>query len=254
MDLPLSTVALFEENRTRADLYALWLDRHETETVVTKRGAEDAVDRDLGAAVINQSFGDEDAPALYDLVRSRAPLCRVLATRERSELFPELETDHQLVAPVFEADLVEAVRTLLCRANYHFALGRYYQTTIELSAVEISDGEDGTDDEEYERLRGQLRRFQGLITALRHEMTSDDVEAVRAEISFEDPVHGQEARERTDNKYQPDECANCGESWTGTEDDRRRVVQLGAYVWRCLECGHVQMRPDPSHRAVARYR
>jgi len=254
MDLPLSKVAIFEENQTRADLYALWLDDHETTTVVTKRGVEEAVDQRLAVAVINQSFGDGAAASVNELLTSSAPLCRVIETRERSEMFPDLDTDHHLVAPVFEEDLVARVRTLLSRANYHFAIGRYYQTSIELSSIEISDDEAGSSDEDYESLRDQLRRFQHLIAALRGEMTEEDVEAVKDEISFKDPTHGQGTTEPATNKYQPDHCSNCGEDWDSSSDDAAGVVQLGAYVWRCLECGNVKMLPDPSHRDVARYR
>ncbi|MFB6087289.1 MAG: response regulator receiver protein [Haloarculaceae archaeon] len=254
MELPANSVVVFEENQTRADLYSLWLDEYDTETVVTKSGVENAIDERVAVAIIDQSFGDGAASTVTDVVRSRAPVCRIVATRERSEMFPDIDTEHQLVKPVFEEDLQDTVKTLLCRANYHLALGLYYHTTLDLSSFEFSDDENATSEEDYDVLRQRATRLQQLIAALTSEMTGADITAVKEAVTFESDPVGLNSEEKIDSKYQPSECSNCGQQWERAASESQNVTKLGAYVWGCRSCGHVQMRTDPSHQNVSPYR
>lgn len=248
MDLPTTTVAVFEDNETRADLYRLWLEECNVRAALTKRQADEVVDGRVGVAVIDQVFADGAAPNVLELVRSRAPACRVVATRPRSSTFPSLGVDHQLVKPVFEEDLVELVQRLLRRANYHLALTLYYQTVGELAPLEFSNPE--TDEERYRELAERADELQGILAGLRGGMSDEDVSSVVRSITVPGDIEAADSTEKVDSKYQPRKCSECGVEWTDVGESGASVVQLAAHVWRCGACGHVQMYTDPSHRRV----
>lgn len=253
MHFPANNIVVFEENRTRGELYALWLDEYEVTVAATRQEADAALDGSVVVAVLEQAFADGEASTLLKIIRSRAPLCRVVATRERSAAFPSLNVDHQLVEPVFEEDLRDLVETLLCRANYHLALGRYYRTNVDLSSFEIHDGGPATEEEDYETLKARAAKLQDLIARLTRQMTTEDVLAVKRDIAFERTIVEDDEAEKLDSKYRPDHCSKCGQSWDVSAGGEPSVTQLGAYVWRCRECGHVQMAADPSHQHVNRW-
>lgn len=249
---PANSVVVFEENRTRGDLYSLWLDEYDVDVAVTRQQADDVLDGSVMVAVVDEAFAGEESSKLLDAVRARSPLCRIVATRERSSAFPNLNVDHQLVKPVFEADLVDLVETLLCRANYHLALAEYYQTNMDLSSFEIHDGGPATEVTEYEMLQQRATRLQKIIARLTNQMTKEDVLDVKQKIMFEADIEETESKEKIDSKYRPNHCSGCGETWDSAPDEAPKVTQLGAYVWRCVNCGHVQMAADPSHQHVSR--
>lgn len=250
MELPADNVVVFEENRTRGSLYSLWLDEYDVDVAATKREADEVLDGDVVVAVLNQEFADGAAEKLLKIVRSRAPVCRVVATRERSSPFPSLGVDHQLVKPVFEEELIELVEQLLCRANYHLALSKYYQTNLDLSSFEIHDGEPATDEDEYDQLKQRSSKLQRLIAELAKRMNKEDIHAVKREILLERKIETTESTEKLDSKYRPRSCTNCNLQWD--DPGGPSATQLGAYVWRCGGCGHVQMSTDPSHQHVNR--
>jgi len=251
MDLLTSTVVVCEQNKTRADLYTLWLDNFDTKTALTTRQVDEAVNDTVAVVVLNQEFGDGAAESVLELVRSRAPACRVVETRDRSAAFPRLGADHSLVKPVFEDELTEQVETLVCRTNYQLGLELYYRTTAAMSTFEWTD--DGGDDEQYKRLNERSERLQSLLTALRDRLTDDDLSAVMRDIRVGD-IERADSAEEIDTKYCPDRCSNCGQDWTERQDGELPVEQLGAYVWRCSGCGHVQVHTDPSHQQTSPYR
>jgi len=250
MEFPADNIVIFEGNRTRGELYALWLDEYAVDVAATKREADAALDGTVAVAVLNQRFADGAATKLLKIVRSRAPVCRVVATRERSSPFPELGVDHQLVKPVFEEELVELVERLLCRANYHLALSKYYQTNLDLSSFEINDGEPVTEEDEYDQLKQRSSKLQKLVVRLAKAMEQEDIRAVKREILLERNIETTESTEKLDSKYRPRSCSNCSQQWDDPQGPT--VTQLGAYVWRCGGCGHVQMAADPSHQHINR--
>jgi len=250
MDLFTETVVIFEENRTRAELYKLWLDEHDVEIALTRAAADEKLDGKIGVAVLERSFADGNAETLLDIIRSRSPICRVVSTRERSSSEPELDVDHRLTKPVFSDELTEVVQRLLYQANYHLFLRLYYKTTVNLSECEMSDTE--TDAVECEPLRARVTRLQRLIRELRTKMASEDIVAVRRSIVFNNEQSVNEAEESQSNKYRPDACAHCGQSWDESATTNAEPVRrLAAYVWRCTSCGHTQMQTDSNYQNVS---
>jgi rubrerythrin len=248
MELLTTKVVIVEDNRTRADLYTLWLEDCEVTVALTERQVESAFEDTLALAMVDHDFADGAASGVLAMLRERMPACQILGMRDRADGFPDLPTDQHLVKPVFEKELQELAERLIYRANYHYALRLYYQTTSNLIYHEVNDG-GNRDEKRCERLRGRVERLRELIRTLKSVLDEDDVQAVRKALTFETESEGRDARETTKSKYRPDRCSRCRTDW-----DRENVVQLGANIWRCRSCGHVQMKTDPSHRGIGSYR
>lgn len=247
--LPASAVVVCEANKMRADLYGLWLDEYGPRRALTSAQFVEAFDAGVAVVVLDHSFGDGAAATILERVGSDAPHCRVLGIRERSDADPESPYDRQLERPVFEADLTERVETLFYRANYHLLLDQYYRTTVLVSTYEWRAGSDPESDERYERLRDRAERLQRFLNGLRPRMDDGDVRAVAEAIAVADTTTV-DAEASVESKYRPDECTECGQDWSEPVEGGEPAAKLGAYVWRCANCGHVDMRADPNHRHV----
>jgi len=247
MDLPTSSVVVFEDNKTRAELYALWLAECDVELCLTKQQTGEALDEQTAVAILDEEFGDGAAETLLEIIRDVAPACRVVATRSRSSAFPSLGVDNQFVKPVFEEELTDTVRTLLLRSNYQLVLQSYYRASTRLAAYETAGGAES--ESEQEQLQRQTRRLKKLLNTLRTELTSEDVTAVFENITIDDFETTDEAT-KVDSKYRPENCANCDVEWDASASQDTQFTRLGAYVWRCTSCGYVQMHVDPSHQHV----
>lgn len=259
MDLLNGTVTIFEENRTRAELYQLWLDEFDVRIAVTKTEAADVLDGTSAVAVIGREFGGGDGPKLLELVRKRTPHCRVAVTRERSSGFPGVDPEYHLVAPVFEDELREVVGRLVGQANYRIALVEYYRASSELASLEFAaeraDEGDDPDDDRATRLEQRIDRLKHLLARYRRALDSEDIATVMESISFGTPSAEAESEPQSSSKYHPDHCTNCGRDWDVSKGSAESAgfSQLGAYVWRCADCGQVHMQPDPSHQRVSPY-
>lgn len=255
MDHLISTVVVCEENKTRAELYELWLEDYEVRVAVTEREADEAITGTTAVLVIDQAFADGAAEILLERCRARAPVCRVVGMRERSAAFPELSIDHQLVKPIFRAELTEMVEKLAIRANYQLALKLYYQTTVHLSTFEMKTVESRDEHGQYEILEERAERLKSIVLGLQAHLSKEDIIDIRHAISFEKGRPEPKSREKIGSKYRPDKCSRCGTDWERTtRADETEVRKLGAYVWQCGNCGHVQMGTDPSHQNIGSYR
>lgn len=253
MDHLTTKVVVCERNRTRAELYALWLDAADVEIALTASEAADSFDELTAVVVLDHGFAGDRTTDLLSLLRSKSPLCRPVETLERSAPFPSLGLDHDLVKPVFEPELTELVDTLLMRANYHLVLRLYYQTTAPLLA--LTNRPNLTDEEaaRREHLDERVTRLKSVIRAYQGAMSDEDIAAVKDAIEYTPVRKPSGADTDAGGKYRPDKCSRCREPWGGAGSSTR-VTRLGAYVWRCGNCGHIQMRADPSHQDVAKYR
>jgi hypothetical protein len=253
MGLPASTVVICEENKTRSDLYTLWLDTYEVQQALTEKQAVEAFGGDTAVLVIGHSFSDGGTDTVIEQCESQAPRCRILGIREQSGALPVSSYDAEMSRPVFEADLTECVRGLACRANYQLLIEHYYRTTVAMSSFEWQADDEPVEDDRYNRLRQRAKRLQNGLSELRTRMDDEDVRAVVRDITV-DEITGVDSKESFDNKYRPDSCSRCGQDWSEPTDGDASATQLGAYVWRCVNCGHVQMHTDPSHRHIGSYR
>jgi len=252
MSAPRIRVIIFENNATRADLYAHWLDGFDVEVVLTPRQAADTFDRTFVVAVLDEEFGDGAAENVLELIRSRNPDCQVITTSpNRDQVFPSLDVDHHFAKPVFEADLCEKVERLARRAVYSAALTEYYRLTVDLTSIEHGDGSADHTETDVERIERRANRLKATLAELAAQMDDDDVAAVLEDRSSRSEVAG--TSPPPDSKYVPTKCAKCGQRWDGEEFDRAAdgPVRIGSFVWRCRNCGHVQMHASPKEGQLA---
>jgi len=254
MKIPTATVAVCEANETRAELYSLWLDECEVRIALTAQQAKDKLDDEVAVVVLNQGFADGKASQVLSSIREQTSVCRVIETRDRSEAFPSLGVDHNLVKPIFEDVLVEKVRTLLRRVNYQVALDRYYKVTISITTLELKSELSDEGRERHEQLSELATDLQRFLSELRAEMSEDDLRAVMQSINIETGGETADVPQKIESKYRPEKCGNCGQAWDPKDSDEPGMVRLGAYVWRCKRCGDVQMYADPSHQQLSSYR
>jgi hypothetical protein len=90
-----------------------------------------------------------------------------------------------------------------------------------------------------------------MVRAYQAEMTEADIDAV----NYTPVREARNSDAELGGKYRPEKCSRCREPWKGASNgDGAKVTKLGAYVWRCGNCGHVQIRADPSHQGIGKYR
>lgn len=244
-------VVIFENNATRADLYEHWLSEYDVRSALTRREAVEAFDGTVAVAILDEGFADGAAETVLEMVRARNPDCRVLTTAEdRGQVFPSLDVKHHLAKPIFEEELRERVDRLARQALYSSTIKRYYSLTVELTSVEIGEDDPETARERRDRLEAQLESLKSRLATITRTMDADDFHSAMDELVGDEPAQAPEGKQ--DSKYVPTKCSKCGQSWTG--EDSADPVRLGSFVWRCTECGHVQMHGDPKEGKVAQIR
>lgn len=244
MDDSDATIAVFEGNKTRAELYELWLDAYDVRVASSKQTAQQHVSGGLAVAVVNEEFADGAAETLVEIIRAESQRCRILAIRSRSATFPEFESEKQLTKPVFEEELQEYVEQLLCRRNYHKALHLYYRTRMALVARERAGS---AQSEELQELRTTAETLQSQLEQYRERLSDDDVAAVMRTLTFD--TDQTESKADVSSKYSPDRCPNCKEEWASS-NTAATAKRIAAYVWRCTQCGNVIMESGPSHQRI----
>jgi rubrerythrin len=241
MEPPTVTATIVEDNATRAELYGHWLDHMAVRVAVTKRQVVEAIDDEVTVVILAEEFGDEAAETVLDLVRSRTTYCQVLTTSEnRSKVVPDLDVSNHLAKPIFKEDLRERVEGLARQTVYAQLLDSYYRATAMETALRNS--EDPADAEErVERLTDRIEDLKPMLAGIRAELDQDDVSRVGDLLTREHD--GDAAESGQQSKYVPQKCFNCGQSWSVSSGAGRDngVVRLGSHVWRCTNCGHIQL-------------
>ncbi|AQL41844.1 hypothetical protein BV210_03540 [Halorientalis sp. IM1011] len=246
-------VLVVENNATRAELYELWLAECTVRIAVTKRQVAETFDDDVDVVVLAEEFGDGAAANVLELVRARGGYCEVVTTTaDRNRSFPELDVDHHLAKPVFEDELRSLVDRLARRTRFRETVIEYYRRTTQLASAEVGATAGESDLPDRESLERRVRRLKERFERLRGAMDVDDIHAVLDTIR---QTRGPSREPDGESKYAPNKCVNCGNEWgIGPGDNPARGYRrLGSYVWRCTDCGHVQMQTDPSHQRLAPY-
>lgn len=245
------TVVIFEDNATRADLYELWLVECEVRIALTERDVEAVVDDSVAVAVFAEEFGDESAGAVVEYVRSQSPFCQVVTTsRDRRQVCPQLDVDTHMTKPVFEDDLRETVERLAAKALYGRTLVKYYQLAGQLTMTEVAPDRS---DKERAALERRVERVREVLATCSATLEPEDRQDIVHDIAQRHEASDND-EEQIKSKYVPDKCHGCGTGWSPSGDDDRwsSYKRLGSFVWRCTECGRVQMQADPSHQQTVR--
>lgn len=245
MNLPEKTIVIFEENKTRAELYALWLDDYDSRIATSKQAAQDQIRDGLAVAVVDEGFGDGAAQTLVEIINTEARPCQIVVIRERSADYPDIDAAQYFTKPVFEEQLKDDIGRLLYRHNYHRTLQLYHESIRKLAARGWTDDEP----EQVAELREQVTTLRSRLGQYREQLSDNDVAAVRQALTVEQGEPGQQA---VRSKYQPDHCPGCNERLE-SEEATASVERIAAYVWRCTECGEVLIENDPGRSGTHIY-
>lgn len=251
MELPTPRVIIFEDNATRAELYAHWLDAVDVTVATTRRQAIEALEDEFDVAVLDEDFADGNAKSVLEAFLDRNPSAQVATTaRERGKVVPSLDVDTHMAKPVFEEDLREAVDRLAKRAVYAESLAEYFRLTMELTSAEVGEAE-GDADRDVGNLRERVGDLKPRLSTLVGAMDGDDVKAVLHDLT-ERAEPAADIGEQRDSKYVPPKCPNCNVRWND-EPDAGGPVSIGSFVWRCGDCGHVQLHGGRKEGDVAAF-
>jgi len=252
------TVLILDEP-VRAELFEMWLESGcQIRTANTKSSVTEQFDQSITVALVRNEARKELKSTVERQIARRSPFCRtVITTNEHVEiLFPGIEYDVCLSEPTTKRSVRETVGRLARRAQYQATLRRYYDFSLRAASLEVSQGRETSDDEDKrETLVATADRLKDRLEALRSTFDADDLAAVKQSLKHESDF-GREATRRNrqkGEKHRPDVCVGCGLEWGvehggGLDEGYRR---LGAFAWKCTDCGTVQNIPDPSHRRLA---
>ncbi len=241
MEPPTVTAAIIEDNATRAELYGHWLDHMEVRVAVTKRQVVEEIDDDVTVAILAEEFADGAAEKVLDLIRARTRYCQVLTTSEaREQVAPGLDVTNHFPKPIFKDELRERVERLARQTVYAELLATYYRSTAQLTALRKSENPSEDAGERVDRLDSRVDDLRPMLAGIRAELDQDDVAAVGDLLTREREVDDEPAQQ---SKYMPEKCYNCGQAWSVSGGSGRDtgVVRLGSHVWRCTNCGHIQL-------------
>lgn len=223
-------VLVVEDERDLADLYTAFLtDTYTVRTAYTGEQALALLDDDVDVALIDRRLKDWSGDELLEVIQDRGIDCQVALVTAVAPDFDiaALAIDDYLMKSVSREELLELVEELLLRA----ASDVDQQELLSLISRKIVlEGEkppsDLEESDEYTKLERRI------------EMAKDSLQ-----------IHPEQVGT---NKHRPDTCPQCDLRWDLSVGNTLGFLKLGAFVWKCTQCGSVEKVPDPSNRRVTR--
>lgn len=253
------TILIIDDD-VHAELYEFWLPNHHTvRTATSERATLSAIDRTVAVAVLRHELPTDAKTKIESRLAASSPSGKLLLTTSAHTpvVFPDVDADESLHEPITEEDLVETVERLLKQALYHEGLRQYYRYSMERVNTRYEQSEDPDAAERQDELETRLAKLTVFLDEMTSKLDADDVDAVldalRGSVSFE-RKRDEDESESVTAKHRPDKCVNCGLVWGRDHGNGlgNGYTSLGAFAWRCRECGEVQNIPSPTDRSVAR--
>lgn len=224
------TVLIVEDERVLADLYAAYLeDAYEVRTAYTGEEALELLDDDVDIALLDRRLDAWSGDRILSVIQERRIDCQVAMVTAVVPDFEivDLPIDEYLTKPISREGLRETVEELLLRAESDID----QQELLSLISRKIAlENEKQVADLEASDEFAQLKR--------RIEVAKDQLDLGSEELGA--------------NKTRPDSCPKCNLRWDLSIGDTVGFLKLGAYVWKCTQCGSIEKVPDPSNRRVTR--
>lgn len=226
-----ATILVVEDEQSLAELYRAWLSQdHRVETAYTGQEATEKLDDTVDVVILDRRLPDSTGQKVLDVIQERRLDCMVTIV---SAVKPEFDVasfpiDEYLVKPVDRNDLRATVNELLFRST--ITITRQELLALHSRKIALEDETDQRkldDNREYR----DLRRKIGILEA--------ELEVYPQTIS---------------SRHRPDSCPDCGLRWNIDLEGTVGFVRMASRVWKCVECGRVVHRPDPSNRSVTRGR
>lgn len=248
-------VLLLVDDESVATTYYEWLAGHvRVDTVRTIDDAVETFDERVFVLAADAGFPAKPLSALGRSVSSHLPWCRILLVCDTGEETDGLafEAATRLEGDVVRETLVGTVQRHLADSTLDAALHDYYRLNARLaeqSSVRRHDSRSWT--EEYEQTRAALAAVKARLPGLKAAVNLDHfaILARASRIGSEyDDVGPAGHRRRTGSKYRPDYCPSCRVDWTGSSLGPGEYVPLGAFVWRCGNCGRIYQARKTRYR------
>lgn len=253
---------LVADGPKRAARYRAWLENPFPVRVANSLSdAREAASQAVGVAVLGSGVSEDVKQELLEVVSVRSPFSRSLVIQAGDDP-PMLEDpgyDACLFQPVERAELRDAVERLARIATYERAVSAFFEYTTYAANLEVGrDDAELAEDETYQDIQHRIDRTRTTLDRIRASLDEADrrvlMESIEADPTTPALADDGDDAVKTDNKRHPDKCSNCGLAW-GVEHGGQLgpgYDQLGAFVWKCTNCGTVQQMADPSHRRLAR--
>lgn len=227
-DPDVATVLIVEDERDLADLYTMFLqDEYDVRTAYTGDEALELLDDDIDVALLDRRLPNWSGDQLLKVIRERGIECQVAMVSAVDPDFDiaDLAIDDYVTKSVSRDDLRSVVEELLLRAD--------------------------SDIDQQELLSLVSRKI-----VLENEKQPAELDASDEYANLVRKIEG--AKDRLDldpakigtNKHRPDSCSQCELRWDISVGNATGFLNLGAYVWKCTQCGSIEKVPDPANRRV----
>jgi DNA-binding response OmpR family regulator len=224
-------VLIVEDEEPLADLYEAWLAAdHDVTTVYTGREAVAELDPATDVVILDRRLPDTSGRRILEYVEEQALDCMITIV---SAVEPEFEVAHfpideYLVKPIEREELQATVEELRLRSQVDVTrrdLLALYSRKLVLETE--STGEDLRSSREYRALGQAIDVLESKLGVSPQEISSN---------------------------HRPDACPECGLRWNLDLEGTVGFVSMASRVWKCVECGRVVHRPDPTNQSVTRGR
>lgn len=247
---------LIADGPNRADRYASWLDSpFPIETANSPMEARELIAPNVGVTVLGAGVSDESKRWLLETLSVRNPFARSILVQGDDEppMLDGAGYDVCLFTPLKEGDFREAVVRLARIATYERAVSAFFEYTTHAANMQVGRDE-GTlaGDEQYRDIQERIEQTKAALERIRASMDETDRRILMESLEADPGTDFADDDVGSSGGRHPDKCTDCGAKW-GTDSGRGTgYEQLGAFVWKCTNCGSVQQAASASHRWLAR--
>lgn len=226
-----SKILVVEDEKGLAKLYKIWLSEdHEVVTTHTAEHAVETIDNSIDVIILDRNLPNKSGDDVLDYITDRDFDCMVaMVTADQPEFeVAQFPIDDYLTKPIERRELQSTVEELSLRSTINVTRQELLALLSRKIALE--------DEIDYRRLE-QAQEYQELCQRVR--LLKSELETSPQDIS---------------SRHRPDTCPGCQLRWNLDLEGTVGFINLASRVWKCIECGEVVQKPDPSNRSVARGR
>jgi DNA-binding response OmpR family regulator len=224
-------VLVVEDEQSLAELYRVWLEtEYAVETAYTGDEAGEKLDETVDVVILDRRLPDATGREVLDRIQDRNLDCMVTIVSAVKPVFEiaDFPIDDYLTKPVEREELLATVDELLLRATAPISR----QELLALHSRRIA-------------LEGEMDPGQLEETPEYNELTRK-IEVLESELDV--------APQSISSRHRPDACPECDLRWNLDVEGTVGFVPMASRVWKCVQCGRVVHKPDPSNRSVTRGR
>jgi DNA-binding response OmpR family regulator len=188
------TVAIVEDERQLADLYAEWLsEEYEVRTAYRADEAMKVIDDDVDILLLDRRLPAASGDDILADVRDRGIECQVAMVTAVDPDFDIIDMgfDDYVVKPLEREDLRELVKRLLTRGLYNDEVREYFSLVSKRANLETAKSPtDLADDERYQELEAEIEALEDRLDDIVDQLEDEDFGAVLRTLQRPDSAHG----------------------------------------------------------------